>query len=260
MLEYAAARRKGNVEMKRIILVAACLACGVTSFVGVASASAALPAFFECDSVGTGKGKFAKGCKTEKPGGGFEVVEGVGNGKPFQSKGGSVTYNIPATKGEYTCTQIKTHGTVTGPKLEQKITMELRGCSTLGKKCKSEGKIAGTIETFALKATIGYINKGNLEVGVDLNSETGTEIARFECEGLSFIWTGSLIGELTPVNTFTKHTQTRYEITGEGFQAVQKLEGGEKDVLESTVNGSGPFDSGIHGSFESVGEELNVKA
>jgi hypothetical protein len=107
---------------------------------------------------------------------------------------------------------------------------------------------------------LGYISKANKEVGVDLTAETGVLLAEFECEGIKVKVEGSVIGHYTPVNSFTKKSVNTFAINGEGFQDVKNLEGGPKDVLESTINGAGPFESGQQATASNTGEELNVKA
>lgn len=247
--------------MKRMRIMGLCLVAVFSlALVAVSSASATEPAFFECKSVGKGKGTFSKGCKVMKAGGGFEPTEGIGKGKVFKGKGGSATLHTPAVKGEITCSSFKDEGKITGVKNTSKVLSTFSGCSTLGKKCHSAGQKAGTIKTNALKGVLGYINKANKEVGVDLTPETGEELAAFECEGITVKVKGSVIGHQTPVNSFSKTSVNTFVVNGEGFQDVKNLEGGPTDVLESTINGSGPFESGQQAGATNVGEELELKA
>jgi hypothetical protein len=246
--------------MKRMRIMGLCLVAVFSlALVAVSSASATEPAFFECKSVGKGKGTFSKGCKVMKAGGGFEPTEGIGKGKVFKGKGGSATLHTPAVKGEITCSSFKDEGKITGVKNISKIFSTFSGCSTLGKKCHSAGQKAGTIKTMALKGELGYINKANKEVGVDLTAE-GADLADFECEGITVKVNGSVIGHYTPVNSFSKTSVNTFVVNGEGFQDVKNLEGGPTDVLESTINGSGPFESGQQAGATNVGEELELKA
>jgi hypothetical protein len=246
--------------MKRMRIMGLCLVAVFSlALVAVSSASATEPAFFECKAVGAGKGTFSKGCKVAKKGGGFEPTEGVGKGKIFKGKGGSATLHTPAVKGEITCTSFKDEGKITSPKNINKIISTFSGCSTLGKKCKSAGQKAGTIKTMPLKGEIGYISAANHEVGVDLTAE-GADLADFECEGITVKVNGSVIGHYTPVNKFSKTSVNTFAVNGEGFQDVKNLEGQPTDVLESTINGSGPFESGQQASATNVGEELELKA
>jgi hypothetical protein len=260
MLEYAAARRKGNVEMKRIMLVAACLACGVTSFIAVASASAALPSLFECESVGTGKGKFAKGCTTEKARGGFEVIEGVSKERTFKAKGGAGTFHLLGS-GEFTCSSGNAEGKIASGKVLKKVIVTFEGCSELGVKCHTEGQIFGTIETLPLEGTLGYINKGNGEVGLDVKGEAGATMAEYTCR-TSEIWKGSLIGEMRGVNAFAKDFTLSWVVEGGGRQSNRNLEGEPTDVIEAFVNGSGPFEFGVQEQMTlSTGNtSFNIKA
>jgi hypothetical protein len=259
MLEYAAARRKGNVEMKRIILVAACLACGVTSFIGVASASAALPAFFECKSVGKGKGTFKEGCKVQRAGGGFEPAE-LTKELVIKGQGGSGTFHLHGS-GEFTCAFSHIEGKVASAKVLKKVVVTFEGCSEIGDKCTTEGQKAGTIETTELEGTLGYISKANGEVGLDVKAESGTIMVEYHCRTFE-LWKGSLIGRMTPINAFAKEFTLAWTINGDGTQAVRELEGGPVDVIEAFVFGSGPFEFGVQQvmTLSSGTQPLNLEA
>jgi hypothetical protein len=250
-----------ELKMKRSRAFWPCLLAAVLiAAIAAASAAAVEPAFYECKSIGKGKGNFAKGCKVHKAGGGYELVEGIGKGKPFKGKGGAATLHTPAIGGEITCTSFKDEGVMSSPTTQKKIVSVFSGCSTIGKKCTSPGQKAGLIKTFNLAATIGYISKAEHRVGADLVPETGKRLAGFTCEGLSVIVEGSVIGEVRPVNTVSKVANVSFVINGEGFQTIQKLEGAPKDVLLATVNGGGPFESGQQCQAETKGEELELKA
>jgi hypothetical protein len=236
------------------------LAAVLIAAIAAASAAAVEPAFYECKFIGKGKGNFAKGCKAHKAGGGYELVEGIGKGKPFKGKGGSATLHTPAVKGEITCSSFKDEGVMSSPTTQRRIVSVFSGCSTLGKKCSSPGQKAGVIKTFNLAASIGYISRAEHTVGADLVPETGKRLVEFSCEGLSVIVEGSVIGAVTPVNTVSKVANVSFTVNGEGFQTIQKLEGAPKDVLLSTLNGSGPFESGQQCQAVTQGEELELKA
>jgi hypothetical protein len=223
----------------------------------VASASAAEPAFYEC--VKEAGGKFAKGCATEGGKGGYVLREGIGAKPAFKGKGGKATLHTPGV-GEVTCASFKDSGTITSPTTEGKVLSTFSKCESLGKTCTSPGAKAGTITTNNLKGSLGYLSKANHEAGVDLSAETGSVLAEFTCEGLSISVTGSVIGQITPVNIATKKSTTTFAVTPEGFQKYKSFEGGPEDVLESTINGSGPFESGQEASALNKGGALLLKA
>jgi len=249
--------------MRRMKMMGLCLvALFALTAVAVSSASAAEPAFYECAKT-TG-GKFSnKTCSAPGEGktGKYELKEGIGKGKIFKGKGGSATLHTPAVGGEVVCKSFKDSGFVNSPTTENKVISEFKTCTSLGKKCASPGEKAGTIKTTDLKGVLGYINKAKKEVGVALSAESGSVLAEFNCEGLEIVTTGSVIGrQLGDINTFSKTSESVFKVNGEGFQEVKNFEGGATQVLESKINGSGPFESGQQAEATNKGEELEIKA
>jgi hypothetical protein len=223
------------------------------------AASAAQPTFYECAKVAGGK--YEKKCGKLQEGkgkGGYEIVPGIGKGKTFKGKGGTATLHTPAVGGVVTCKAFKDEGKLTSPTTEGKVVSTFSGCETLGKKCASAGEKAGTIKTNPLDGETGEIEGGS-GAGVDLKAESGTELAAFDCEGLEVKVTGSVIGEEKPVNTFTKSEISSFQVNGEGYQQYKHFKGGPEDVLESTINGSGPFESGQQAEATNKGEDLELK-
>ena len=113
--------------------------------------------------------------------------------------------------------------------------------------------------TDALAGEVGYISAAEHTVGVVLSPE-GTELASFNCEGLTVAVSGAVIGQLTAVNTMSKDLTTTFTVTGGGLQTYTKLEGGSTEVLESLIDGSGPFESGQQASALNAGETLELRA
>jgi hypothetical protein len=224
-----------------------------------ASASAAEPAFYECKKVVGGK--FLAKCKTEGGKGGFAIVEGVGKGKAFKGTGGEATLHTPAVGGVVSCKTFKDEGKVETPTKTGKVFSTFTSCVSLGKKCTTPGQKAGTIKTKELEGGLGYISKSPVKVGTNLKAKGGGELAEFNCEGLQINVTGAVIGEQTgDINTFNKTSSDIFKVNGEGFQEVKNFEGGPTEVLESLINGSGPFESGQQATAVNKGEELQIKA
>lgn len=224
-----------------------------------ASASAEEKPFFEeCAKVAVGAGKYANAtCSTlggEKK---YERKEGWAAGKKWKGKGGSATLHTPAVSGEVTCTSFADEGFNTGEKTSGKIFSKFSGCKTLEKPCKSAGQAAGVIKTKALKAKLGYIKKAApVEVGASVSAETGTVLAEFVCgnEEIKIKVEGAVIGKTTVnVNKFSKASTSTFAVNTEGFQVVKHFEGGPEEVLESTINGSGPFESGQQAVAKNTG-------
>jgi hypothetical protein len=197
--------------MKRFKVVGSCLIAVIALSAAMAgSASAALPEF---------SGPFSK---------------------PFTSKSATSVLET-VTKVKLVCTGDTNEGEVTTPASGvMKITFT--GCTVKKIPCNSPGVVPGTIVTGLLSFTVGYINKAKKEVGMDLIPATGGAFIEFICgTTVRGIAVGSVIGRITPVNikvvppkTFTlKFAQTA------GKQAVQNLEGGPKDTLETSYGG--PF-------------------
>jgi hypothetical protein len=236
-----------------------------------ASASAAEPAYYECTKL-TAKpftGKFtdkkcSKAATAEEIAAGkknkYELKEGIGKGDTYKGKGGKATLHTPAVGGEVTCKSFADTGKHGSPTTEEKVVSTFKTCESLKKKCLSPGQKAGTIVTKPLSGVLGYINKSKKEVGVALKAETGSVLAEFNCEGLEIETTGSVIGTESPVNVFTKTENNVFAVNGGGEQVVKNFEGGPTQVLQSKINGSGPFESGQQAEAANKGDELEIKA
>jgi hypothetical protein len=253
------------MKRMRIIGLAIVALCSLGAMTA-ASASASLPAFYECKKVTVKKsGTYEKGCvktsggTTEKE---YEKVEGIGKAaaKLFKGKGGAATLHTPAVGGEVVCKAFKDEGRVTAVKAETKVISIFTGCVSLGKKCTTTGQTAGTIKTNSLEGGLGYIEAASHTVGVDLKAEGGGELAAFNCEGLEIKVNGSVIGQLTPINTMSTSSVTAFTVNGSGLQTYKNLEGAPEDVLESTINGGGPFESGQQATATNKGELLELRA
>jgi len=190
----------------------------------------------------------------------YELVEGIAKGKEFKGTGKAASLHTPKLKSEIKCTSNSDKGKLETPKKEGKIFSVFTGCATLGKKCHSTGAKVGEIKTKELEAVLGYINESKHEVGADIKSQKGGPLAEFECEGLQVVTTGSVIGKVTPVNTFTKSITLLLAVNASGEQEIKKLEGEPNDVLFSTIGGEGPFESGQQDTVVNKGEELEIKA
>jgi hypothetical protein len=127
------------------------------------------------------------------------------------------------------------------------LTVTLTGCETLGLKCKSAGLANGNLQTVKLLATLGQIKAG--EAGILLKPKTGTAFfVPVLCGGeIELTWTGSVIGELTPIDTQTKTLAATFRQTG-GLQTIKKFEG--ETTSNNLIQKFGP------GGSEQLGLEL----
>jgi hypothetical protein len=156
-------------------------------------------------------------------------------------------------KNKVTCTADTNKGELTGPKTDL-VTVTFTGCETSGIKCNSAGGAAGEIKTNQLASLLGYINAATKETGVDLSpAVAGANVAEFECAGIKIVVRGSVIGVITPLNKKTKAYTVKF-VQKAGKQKVTKLEGGPKDVLETSINGGAFVESG-----ESTTDKLTLE-
>lgn len=256
--------------MKRMSMMGLVLAAMFAmSTMAAASASAAYPEFWYCKKVTVKfSGIYNKGCviegkhNNELKENEYEKAPGIGKAatKTFKGKGGAATLHTPAVGGEVKCKGFKDEGKLTSQSTENAVVSIFTGCVSLGKKCTTVGQSAGIIKTKALHGGIGYINAAEHRVGVDLSAEVGTELASFNCEGLEIVVTGSVVGELTPLFTMSTSSVTTFTVNGSGFQTYKALEGQPEDVLESLINGAGPFESGQQATATNKGELLELRA
>ena len=253
--------------MKRVGIIGVCLA--VVAAIAVANAAASEPAIYECHKEAKGHGKYSKGCKVEKEGGGYEIKEGIGKGKKFKGKGKGANLEVVGVGG-IACKASKNTGKFTSPKTAGKIVATFTGCELAGSKCESGAK-AGEVVTNALTGEVGYLaEKGTKApiVGADIKAESGEVLATVHCGKDSFAVTGSVIGEIKPVNTWTKTATYIFEQSGIGVQKWKKFEEGTEDVLVPHVcefEGCNPMEGfTTHAAEETTvadkGEELMLKA
>jgi hypothetical protein len=162
-----------------------------------------------------------------------------GAGVPFTATSGKSTLET-ASKLKVKCTADTATGTTTGSKtLSMAITFT--GCVTGVAPCTSPGAAAGEIETTVLSGLLGYtVNPEVKEVGIDLSSPTGAPIAEYVCgPALHGVVSGSVIGQITPVNTLLappKHFTLKFK-QKKGLQQITHLFAEPLDVLGTTFGG-----------------------
>jgi len=226
--------------MKRYLLITACLAATLTAgAVMTASASAgSLPALYECAKVKVkGSGKYNKHCAVEgKHGTGendYEIKEGFGKGKTFKAKGGGANLEVP-TVGGIDCQKSAATGRFTSPTTGE-ATATFTDCEYSGHKCKSAGAATGTIVTNPLVAVVGYLKGMGTEspqVGASFSPATGEFLATWSCGEYDFSVTGSVIGEVSPVNKFSKEAVFSFRQKAIGVQEWGNFEEGGEVIGE----------------------------
>jgi hypothetical protein len=191
--------------------------------------------------------------------------KGIG-GETFKGKqvGNSI---LKATGLEITCTSGSSEGTFAAntSKIE-KVKVTFKGCK--GGACKVSNKgnpNEEEIKTEAIKGTLGETTIGALEsnVGIDLEPEGTTTFVELEGHptGCGIPLTklkGSVIGEVTPVNTSTKIGTLKFKEAG-GVQEIQNI---EEEGSEGVVD-NGDVLTGFTGNDRLINEttiELTSKA
>jgi hypothetical protein len=165
----------------------------------------------------------------------YEAREGVtttieafsGSGKPVELQ----THAQPFTLTCYSAA-IKGKFRLTGA---VSVTLTLKGCKTGTKICTSPGATAKTIVSNPLSASLGWVNEGKFEIGLDFASESGP-IAEFECyksteafAGANLQLRGSMIAQLRgDVGTFSKKFTLTFA-AGAGTE-IESFEGGAPAV------------------------------
>jgi hypothetical protein len=244
--------------MKRVML-GVCLVALLTATAGVAAASAAEPAFFECAKLKGGK--FKGLCQVEGAKGNHELQEGIGKGKPVKGKGTTLSPFAPAVNGgKLECMKTTLTGSLANATTFKGLQIVEKGCfGGTSKFCTSAGQAPHTVVSNLLEGTLGYIDAAEHRVGLDLKGEGGADLFDYNCEGLTEDVGGSAIGEITPVSTLTNAYTVTFTRDGEGFQSVKSFEGGPEDVPLIELNGTGPFPSSIEGSLSLTMEKLELK-
>ena len=208
------------ISIRRLAGLLAVAFCVVGA--SAASASAAAPAFRHnvCSKVEKTKGTYpteAACKKNEKAGEEPREWNGVitevtaGSKIPFTDKSG--VEELRSAKHEtITCTKDTSTGEITGPKTVGNVKVTYTGCTqgTSKIKCKSipnpEKKSEGTegkeeeIITNTVEGELGTVSEGT-KVGEALKPVTGdVRFVTIKCGTLNVSVTGSVIGEVTPIN------------------------------------------------------------
>ena len=257
--------------MRGYWLIAACLAVSLSAGAAMsadASASSS-PALYECAKLKKNattkkyEGRYEKGCSKEnsKGEGEYEIKEGFGKGKLFKAKGGGANLEAPGVGG-IDCLKSSAVGKFTSPTTGGNVVATFGDCEYDGHKCNSLGAATGTIVTDTLLGTDGYLEgkgTGSPKVGAVFSPETGEALAEFACGSTDFAVTGSVIGEITPVNKFSKEAIFSFRQKAIGVQEWETFEGGEIHELEVHL-----CPNCIDPATESLGiagdEELEIKA
>ena len=279
--------------MKRMsTLVLALAATFALAAVMAAGASAVKPTWKVC--VKTAKNEEKKytaeytdklcSIKSETKEGKYELVAGIGKGKPFKGKGGLATlHNVIPGKGDITvqCQQFKDSGEVLAPSGVVNVHAEFKKCKSLGFPCKTEGGKKETITTDpgGLAGELGWLDKGHTAAGESLTdqAEPGSGYqAQFECEGVAKVRVhGAVIGSVSPAHAISKESTSTFTVAEYGIGQPESKsnppafeEGAEPvGVLLTELNGeetgntwqpAGGLVSGQEATAVNKGEKLEI--
>jgi hypothetical protein len=188
-----------------------------------------------------------------------KVVVPEGAKIPIKGTLGAAFLEGAVSKSKITCTGGTSNGEVTGPKRTKKNIPTFTGCETSGFKCQS-GATEGVIITNSLEGVLGGIT--STLPGVRLFPEAtgrGGELAAFSCAGgtIPVKVKGSVIGSASGAAGTSPETGkllTTSKLTFAEAGGIQKYtsfvegpEKGEKEQLESSVNG---------GAYEKSGQSV----
>lgn len=167
---------------------------------------------------------------------------------PFTSTSKTATLQT-VSKVKVTCTADTNTGEVTGPS-GALVRVRFTGCtspSVPGALCQSPNGAPGEIVTEMVLGTLGYVNRGPLEVGLDLSNPTGGPMAVFFCGALKGEVFGSVIGTVTPLNKLVKPgSHVTLKLTQKaGHQTVRMFLGGALDVPLTKLGGGPLEESGL---------------
>ena len=225
---------------------------------------------------------------------GKEAAVELSHTAPFAGTGSGANLNV-ASIGGVRCLEASFSGKFTGPKSASDIIATFTKCVFAGKECTTAGQSAGTIVTEPLIGGTGYLTgegTGSPKVGADISPESASELAAFTCVGaahgpIQITVTGSVIGEASPVNTFTNTAtftfkQHESEVGVNEWTKFQEWPAAQEDKLTAHVCGEGIHVSGeeeecpdpltegaefgaaqegiFTGHLSNSGEELEVKA
>jgi hypothetical protein len=204
-----------------------------------------------------------------------------------EAEGGHYYFELPAT---VECTKETNKGRAEGKNKISKVEVLFTGCVALETiPCESENLKEGEIETKELTGKLGWINKAEKTVGVELSPEGGkhSEFTQFNCVGVLEIGVGagnkkegafytssgcsgecpgttpeeekhggydSIISPITPVNEMTSTFTQVFTINSETDENIpNKLENKHISLLESFTE---DLENGASTVWSPSGEEI----
>jgi hypothetical protein len=166
------------------------------------------------------------------------------------------------------CLSDTSSGSLSGKDAVSKLVVNYKSCrleSLETVTCKTPGAAEGEIVTASLSGRLGYVEVLGKKVGILLKPETGEEFTKGEitCAFNKIKVRGSVIGEVTPINTFsTKSTQSFKIVEGkQQWTEIQIEELPQTAKFEYSLNG-GAFAAALEETVEELtfSESFAIKA
>jgi hypothetical protein len=203
------------------------------------------PDFGRCAKASKGEFK-TKACNAEKLGTGtgtYEWTPGVARPKIVAAAKTAKFEN--ATKAKVQCKSASGAGEYSGTKALAGLVLKFSGCGGFGASCSSSGAAAGEIVTSSLTGALGWLERANKKLAIDLGAAGG--IANFTCGTTAVSWRGGLIGPAL-TDKMAASTSLKFKAS-KGKQNPEAVEGGPREVLEQAING---------GSYAAVGATFTL--
>ena len=201
------------------------------------------PEYGRCTKVSRGTGSFSSGsCKNHKAAGNFEWLPGVER-TGFTLAGAAATLDT-AGGSKIVCKSETGAGEYKGTKELTNTVIKLAGCELAGSKCSSAGAEEGEIVTSGLEGELGWRNEERFIVALDLfPAEEAGPFAEFTCATTTVLLQGSV---LVPVKTdkMSLKASLKY-VASKSRQKPEAFEDEPKDVLEASINGGEPEQTGL---------------
>jgi hypothetical protein len=153
-------------------------------------------------------------------------------GKPitttsFTTSGGSGEFQLGSTA--ITWSGASATGVLESPDKLSELVLKFTGDKIGSCEVNSPGAKAGEVVTSKLKGVLGYIKESSpVVVGVLFEPAAGTKFVEIEksgCNPTKYEVTGSVIGEIEPINKVTDDFKVVFGITRSKVQEIKKFEG-----------------------------------
>lgn len=268
-----------HVRMLGLFLVALCAIAAIA-----ATSAMALPEWGQCKAQAGGKYSDS-GCteKAKKGTGAYEWHKGTAGvaERKFHGEGGTGILNAalrtpPACEDpfkrskeceekyeeeggtpfalEIECSSESAAGELSSSKDVSNVVVRFHGCTLFGSTPCSNTTVEGEVLVNPLKGTLGYINKGNKEVGVQLTpAKKKGDFAQFVCAGIGTVVGAAgkagaqeggpvykpsgggdaIISPITPVDVMTTKFTQVYTTNEADENIPNSFEKGKLQVLES---------------------------